>query len=130
MRLATPEEAIKHIVGRIRSHEWWCILAPDSMGAHMACDVEQKYYTEDGANKDFELIMAVNPFPGCAILGVFLGRKSRMSAAELKTVIDGHTGQDEHDLLAPQTVLGMAASMWILEQVHPDDEPQPETKRE
>ena len=113
MGIADHATAVEMIRERVASREWWVILAADQMGIDMAREVEEAHYQGDAA-LDFDMLVAARPFDGCPMLGVFFARKSRMTVEQLKAVIDGHTGDPEHDVMTSDTDQGQAALMWFL----------------
>lgn len=70
----------------VNSREWWVLVPVDAYAVTVLKVIEHTYYKGAPAALDFELFMPT-PATGCPVSGVFLARKSRMTAAQLAAAL-------------------------------------------
>jgi hypothetical protein len=76
---------------RVKSRDWWVFVAYERRGIAFIRHLEDTYFAGP-ANADRELVMLPALQEGFGIIGLFLAKKSRLSAAALRRELDGSAG--------------------------------------
>jgi len=114
--ILTGRHAAAHIHRRLASRAWWLIVACERQGIAFCSHIERTYYS-GSANKDFELVVMPAMREGFGFVGLFLARKTRMSADRLQREIADRVGPIsveellERDVLFPHPDVKVAAAL-------------------
>jgi hypothetical protein len=89
--LLLGDDAADHLRRRVKSRDWWLFVANERRGIAFIRHLEDTYFAGP-ASADCELVMLPALHEGFGVVGLFLAKKSRLSAAALRRELAGSAG--------------------------------------